>query len=390
MKYILYNLRNFCKMEPLLFVLIMLCVISSAIILHFSYGLYQNYHVIIVEKENEMNELVIEIVDPERVTKQKYEDALLSLSDDMNDAVIMYLVQPKIEPIASMNLENGWGYMEVRFTIRNHAVAPCEIFHENLENYGSLMKGRYFTPEEEENGDLVALLGGDAGCTGSCTDFLTIENNTEAHLVQIGDRAFRVVGEQKLTCIPIIPFNALYPDTPLYHNLLITKERPFTKSEYEEICSVFSAQFGDAIVIPELDLTETEDVYYYRTILLIAAAISVLAAANYAIIYQYMLEKRNKEITIFRMCGCRKSQAISIFLGECLLMIIPAYVFAALIYAKILLPQLAAMFPYMEGSYSPAVYLIIFFIYIGITLTVLAVMISRQIHRKTLLDCKRG
>ena len=128
-------------MEPLLFVLIMLCVISSAIILHFSYGLYQNYHVIIVEKENEMNELVIEIVDPERVTKQKYEDALLSLSDDVNDAVIMYLVQPKIEPIASMNLENGWGYMEVRFTIRNHAVAPCEIFHENLENYGSLMKG---------------------------------------------------------------------------------------------------------------------------------------------------------------------------------------------------------------------------------------------------------
>lgn len=390
MKYVFYNLRNFCKIEPLLFVLIMLCVMSSAIVLHFSYGLYQNYHVIIVEKENEMNELVIEIVDPTRVTKEKYENALLSLPDDVNDAVIMYLVQPKIEPIASMNLENGWGYMEIRFTIRNQKVVPCEIFHDNLEKYGTMVRGRYFTDEEEKNGSLVALIGGDSGSISSCTDYLTIQDDAEGHFIQIGNRIFQVVGEQKMTCIPIIPFNSLYPDTQLYHHLYITKDRPFTQSEYEEIRNVLSEKFGDAIKIPELDLTETEDIYFYRTILLIAAAISALAAANFSIIYQYMLEKRSKEITIFRICGCSKTQATGIFLVECLVMIVPVYLLSAIIYAKLLLPQLSSMFPYMEGSYTLAIYFAIFLIYLGITLIVLSIMVSQQIRRKSLLESKRG
>lgn len=388
MKFSLHNLLTFYKTERMLFILIVLCVMSSTIVLHFAYGLYQNYHVIRVEKENEMQEMVVEIVDPTRVTKEALETCLLSLSDDVNHSVVDYIVHPVIEPLTSLGEENGWGYFDVRFTIKDHAIAPCGIFRENLEQYGTLYEGRYFTAEEEATGAAVAIIGDDAGSNRSCIDYITIRNDKNGHLIQLGDRVFQVIGVQKMTILPIIPFNSLEANTQLNHNIYICMDRSITRSQYEEIRDVLSNQFQNAIIIPELVITETEDVYFYNTILLISVAVSLLAAANFSIIYQYMLEKRRKVIAVFRICGCKKIQALGIFLGECLMIILPAYLISAVTYAKLLLPQLSPLFPYMAASYHPGIYAAIFVIYLFTTLMTLLLMMTGQIHRKSLLECK--
>lgn len=59
MKYILKNIKLFIKNEKMVFLLVLLCVVTSSFIISFSYGLYQNYNVV-KEEENELNEAVAE------------------------------------------------------------------------------------------------------------------------------------------------------------------------------------------------------------------------------------------------------------------------------------------------------------------------------------------
>ena len=43
MKTVLLNIKNFAKNECAIFAVIIICVVSSAFIINFSYGLYYNY-----------------------------------------------------------------------------------------------------------------------------------------------------------------------------------------------------------------------------------------------------------------------------------------------------------------------------------------------------------
>ena len=53
-KYAKKNLLRLVVHDKLILFLAMLCVAASVIITHFSYGLYQNYHVLITENENDV------------------------------------------------------------------------------------------------------------------------------------------------------------------------------------------------------------------------------------------------------------------------------------------------------------------------------------------------
>ena len=54
MKYILKNLKALIKNEGMIFMLMIVCIISSSLIINFSYGLYQNYNVIKNESKSDL------------------------------------------------------------------------------------------------------------------------------------------------------------------------------------------------------------------------------------------------------------------------------------------------------------------------------------------------
>ena len=386
MKYAFKNLVTFFKTERMIFLLIILCVFSSVMVLHFSYGLYQNFHVIRTEAESDLKEIEIEIIDPERVTKAELECCLLSLSENFNDAVKMYIVEPVIEPFH--NKADYWGSLCVRFTIQNHTISPCAVFQENLTKFGTLVEGEYFTPEQEASGARVVIVGNDMGDYDSCTDSITLRNDESGFWVSIQDKKYEVIGVQQMTCTPLIPFASLDGDTPLEKTVDISFYRSMTRSQYEELSLAFMEQFQDAVVVPSLDIPESENLYLYNTILIISVAISILAAANFAVLYQYMLEKRRREIAIFQICGCPKFRAFRIFLTECLLIMLPVYLIAAVTFAKLLLPQFRDVFPYMEPSYNANIYAAIFSIYCVTSLVILFALIANQIKGKTLAESK--
>ncbi len=189
---------------------------------------------------------------------------------------------------------------------------------------------------------------------------------------------------------PIIPFESLDNNTEFQNEIWIGFDKSIKRTQYDDIKSTFDSYFGDAITIPELDIPESENIYLYNTIIIISVLIAALAAINFAILYKYILEKREKYIAVFRICGCTKLNAAAIFLTECMIITIPVFIASTIIYDRMLLPLLGHYFIYMEQAYSFAVYAVICFIYIVTSIIVLIIMLALTLWGKTLTELKAG
>lgn len=383
MIYIIKNLILTIKNELLIFVLIILCTLSSVIVIHFSFGLYQNYHVMIEEHDGDMKEINIEILDPKRVSKEKMKDCVLSLSEDTTASIIMVALNPKIDPFYQMRDE--WGEFTVRFTIQNQTITPCRIFADNIKANGALTSGSYFSNQEEANGNLVAI-SGPIGHLNSCTDNITVRQEDDIRWVEIQGKEYKVVGTQKISDCPFIPFQSLDDDTIFINSVFIGFKEMITRSQYDNLKYCFETTFGDAISFPELDIPENSDRYLYHTILCICATISILAATNFTVLYRYIFEQRKKQIAIFLLCGCQIKKAFRVFFVECLFMIVPVYAVSVYLFSKVLLPRLTKLYPYMSGSFSTKSYLALFGIFTTLTLISIIIMICISFHKQILVS----
>ncbi len=376
MKLTLRSLFLTVRRERMVFFLLVLCIASSAIVIHFAYGLYQNYHIILEEGESAAKELRVRIVKPENVTKKALHDCLVSVSDETNGDVIMYLAHPVIEPFQSK--QTDWGTMTVRFTVVGAMIAPCEIYASNITQNGALFSGRYFDTQQEATGSRTALAG-PVGHEDSCTEAITSRIENGVRYITVQGKEYEVIGTQKMYGCPVVPFMSLDDNTRFSGEILIGFRNVMKRSQYEELRDRLTEAFGEGVHVPELDIPETSERYLYRTILLICAAITLLAAANFSILYQYLLSQRKRQIAVFRICGCTRGKAVRMFYAECCLLMVPVYLLSVLLFAFGVCPQFSGLYPYMAGAFSLRIYLTIFLIYFVISTIVLMLLIRREI-----------
>lgn len=379
MKYIIKNIKTFIKTEKMIFLLILLCVVTSSFIINFSYGLYQNYNVKKEEAESTLYDLDIPIVNSENafVSKSELKNTLLSFSDGLNKNIDMYYVIPVLDEYASYI-----NRVTIRFCINQGKIVPCEVSKKNMLKYSTLVSGRYFSEQEEKDGERVALVHDDIGSVDSFTEKIMIDSDT----VLFQGHEFKIIGMQRLHPL-IVPFNSLDGNT-LIDILAFHFQKPLTRSQYNEIKEKLETSFGDAVQVPELDIPKSQNYYLYNTIILISVLIAVLAAINFAFLYRYLLSKRAKTLAVYRICGCTKAKALGMFLGECMLIAVPAFALTTLAYDKLALPKLALHFEYMESAYSPKLYLLISAIYIIVTFAVLMLMINFGFLNKKIAEAK--
>jgi len=390
MKYIFKNLVSFTKSEAMIFTLVIICIITSSFIINFSYGLYQNYNVVKVEEDSDLTEILITINNPELVTKEKIRECAFSITKETNNNISMYYVSPIIEPFYTKELEGyGWGGFDIRFTVKNNNIYPCEMFSENLKKNGNLINGEYFTPEQEMNGSLVAIVRevNTFDLDFDCTTNITTRVEGDERWVKIQDKEYKVIGYHTQGALPYIPFESLDNETQFKGIIGLDFIKSITRPQYNDIRLHFENTFGSAVSFPDLDIPEAENYYLYNTIIMISILIAALAAINFAILYKYILSKRTKMLTIFRICGCTKVKVLTMFLSECMLIAIPLFAATTVIYDRIVLPKLGQHFEYIESAYSIKLYLLIFCIYIAATLIVLLFMISGFL-RKTIREAK--
>lgn len=392
MKYTIKNIQSFIKNEKMIFILVLLCIITSSFIINFSYGLYQNYHVVKEEKSSEFTEIDIMINDNDSVTKEKIKNCVFSVSDKTNDALKMYLVFPIVEEFYNRQ-DVDWNRLMNRFVVKDNTIRPSEYFAQTLIDNGNMISGEYFTDEQEISGDLVALVTPPLedqtlkDTMVDCTSEITTRVEGDKRWVKIQDKEYEVIGYHKQLATPYFPFESLDESTTFQDFIVLVFYKPITNSQYIDVKNNFEAVFGSAVTVPDMDIPESENYYLYNTIIIISILIAILAAINFSVLYKYILSKRMKMLAVFRMCGCTKSKALTMFLSECMIIAVPLFAATTLIYDKFVLPKLGQHFEYIESAYSIKLYLLIFGIYIAATLIVLLFMISGFL-KKTIREAK--
>lgn len=382
MKYIIKNITSFVKKEKAIFMLVLLCVITSSFVIIFSYGLYKNYNRVKFEEENKLNEFYAVFNNSETAfaSKGELKRILLNFSDELNEAVDMYYPVLICEEPKDSGEEEMIG---IRFCIKNGDILPCTIFKDNLVTQGWMWSGRYFSEQEEKNGERVALIFvNDYGGIGEFSKKLMIDDETA--LFQGNE--YKIIGSQMFEEF-IVPFNCVKDDT-LVSFVVFHFKKAVTRSQYNEIKEALEKNFPNVVEVQDLDIPEIENYYFYNTIIMISVLIAVLAAINFAFLYKYILSKRIKALAVLRICGCTKQQALGMFIGECMIIVVPVLALTTLAYDKLLLPKLGQYFEYIKSVYSPKLYLLISAIYIIITFIVLLVMINFGFLNKEIVEAK--
>lgn len=379
MKQIRYNIRSLMKKEKMIFAVIMICIISSAFILNFSYGLYKNFQTAKTVETESLSQLALEINKEAAPTHAEVRQFVESLSDETVNQMTFY-VSGKID---SLN-DSDFPYMESRFTYRNGEYSVPTEFRENSEE--QLKFGRMITDEEEKNGEYVACIETEWNSDkpdGSIQD-MVINDNTLSFM----NNEYRIVGGCGIVSKMVIPFLSI-PDDFVYDDVIIFSfDKSLNRSMYSEIIMSSDKYMPMALTFPELKLPDTDTISIFDNIIAIAILISAFSAFNFVLLYHFILNKRTHDLAVLRICGCSKLKSFSIYIGECLLVSVPFYIAGTGFYIFLLNTVLKKIYPYISEAYSLKVYVVIFAVYIITLVVVVGIMILSHINKSIVSQLK--
>lgn len=376
MRYIFKNIKSFLRDEKTIFFVMVLCILCSALILNFSYGLYQNYQTQKTADVVELNTIIPEIQEGQALTKADLEQYLGALSTDTLDQMMVIYTMSLLDGFP----EEDFGTMYARFTIRNHKYQICEETRAAFEDNGRLTSGRYFTNEEEEIGANVAIVNWNDN---------TLALQSGADTIILFGKEYQVIGIYDGT-VPIVPFLSLPDDFVIGDGFGMIFYQNITRSQYEELVTTAEMVLPGMLAFDALRLPDVDQVNLYNNIIAISVVIALISAINFAMLYLYMIKKRLKDLTIFRLCGCTKSKVVKIYLGECIMISIPVYLIGTGVYAILMHNVLSEIFPYMENAYTLPVYAEIFLIYLISMLITLEIVIRSRVSSTVMKGLQEG
>lgn len=369
MKYIFYNLRNLVKNEKTIFSVMLLCVFISAWTMAFSYGLYQNYHSLRIESDAEIKEINIETAPGKTFTQGELKAFLDSLpSELLNDVNTVYC-----PCYGKFELADASGSVETmaisRFTVRDGIYNISSYIADMWNEHGMIVSGRYFTQQDEINGiDSIMI---DKGLAER-SELFTGENT-----MTLFGKPYNVIGIHASNGV-LVPFLSIPSETPV-ENFTLLFDNLIKRDNYKILQQKAAETAPGKMIFPELPFPDEEQIYIYNNIMAISVLIAALTIINFAFLYNYIFEKRRRGIAIMRICGCTAMRARAICMGECCLICIPVFLIGILTYIPFMKNVLSGVFEYMEASYSPAVYISIFAIYIAMLLLIMGLLMLRQI-----------
>lgn len=385
---ILKNVRLLYIREKAIFSLIVLCTFLSSILLCFCYGLYCNY----IEKKNsqeyELMDLEISFDYSGNMGKENYitakqiEECVLQFSENITDNVEMFFVRSKEEKTQIL--------LECRFIIRDGKFYPCDVVRDNLVRSGLLEN--YFTVSHEKEGAQVAIVPGDKEQWRWNNVSLINEMMIDDHHILLQGETYQVVGEHGWADRILLPFASLDEKTVIdEYGLNLSFKQRMTHQQYDEVKAVVEQTLGDVAQVPAKPELDRFLRNLYNTVLIIDILIAGIIALNFAILYQYIILRRKKEMGIFMLCGRNRKQSIIYFILESHSILIPSFIVGVIGYHYLLRPLISWLMPYVQDSYNflsyatlTVAYLVMSVLIIGISLAVgiKKLSIAEIVHNK--------
>lgn len=395
MKYIRKNLKNFLKNETIIFCLVFLCILSSAIIINFSFGFYHHLEQKKLDETVDANYVLVDFYDT-RVTKGELMKVLPGFSEELLSKINLTpaVVWPEDlkEPDGAIDSWTNWFSLSFRYD--NGEIKIDKDFEKNMKNAGNLIKGRYFTQEEMDNKELVCVMEDEkVSWNGKGSYFSNVKYHPDDNgKITIGGKKYTVIGQFKnYNPMPMVPVTTIEDNWYVAQlEIDIRNGKNVTRSQYNEIKDYMEECFGDAATVEPLDLPEEDSEKFYNSLLLLCFVMVSLSGVVLSVLYEYVLLKRRKQITIYRICGMTRRKARGLYLGECILLSAGIYIVAVLLFQYGVLPHLKRSFEYIAASYTLATYCRLGILYLMVTCLIEYGMIRRQLRDNIVTGLKEG
>ena len=404
---VIKNIRSLIKNETALFLVMALIVFSSALLLYFSYGLYQNFNVKLSEADTEYLELTLEVNKGRVFTKGELLSFIEALKTHTADNVEIFLVTADAGSISSHRkvsdeikdqIEAEYGNIimtddkgnEITFsadtdlTVWDGAVfyfrfrysdgefKYIELSESELSDGRMLTSGRLFTDEEYSTGAKVAIGRSGAGQT-------TSKYLYEGDKVWLWNEEYEIIGSAGSSFMPTPPITAVPDSLELDPYLTMYFHKSLTSSQYKDIRDTAESVVPGMFVFKDISFPDSESRYVYSNIILISVFIAIMSAVNFVMLYRCILVRRSKTLAIFRICGCSKARAVFNYICECVIISVPVFLIGLFVYIPVMKHWLSGVFPYMKAAYSLSIYTGIFLIYFAVMLLTLSLMMIRTI-----------
>ena len=394
MQYVFKNLSGFIKNYTGIFILIVVCQLVCILLSFFSFGVYQNF---LNEKNNVGNKDEIKVEGMEEfsvsspfpetldMSPSQLEGLYLSVGEILGDKLDYITVSTKdFDFILSVSDDSVYCYEELFDNIKKHAVVDY---------------GRGFTQNEFIIGERLCIAPS-ACCKEYRHDDSAIEGydeNGKPVYVNMPYTAFEENGKwytniegYKYEIIAFTEFAGRYyiPYKNMPENIYInafpsvTFKANLTPDEYEKLIGLYDEYFGGIDKeYNSLILIDNEEVYYYNTNMWTAVLIAVISAIDLALIMKYILSRRRKTLAIFRVNGCTTYKAVLIYMTEILFILIICFAVCLIVWCGFLIKRLGRVFVFMPGAFSPKIYLLIFTLYMLVSVVVMGAMIISYVRR---------
>ncbi len=412
------DLSGLIKKQRMLTVLLALNIVVSCLVICFSYGLYHNYRAVITKGEEE---------DVKSISVLVGSGDLHNL-DDAKGLEVGTLAPSQLSVLMSAfsesTLENVDGitfsYIVKTPLYYNDTDYHGEIpdYDENAQPYYNILScsiamkdGRIadnknsltavFSDEEYFSGEKIVALSefyfSDNNAPGYSlgeTSASACKLPADAENIIINGESYRiskVLDEQTYgSGLDMeIPYAAI-PESAqvLYRSysehqracFTINFKQPLTHRQRDDISECLKQVLGEAFYLEDIRFTDVTDLGYYGSIIAVSLLIAAISAINISILYSYILEKRSRDLAVYRICGLSKGRAALSYLLECVIINAPLFLVTEIIFAKLLVPLLARFFPMIRLAYNVKLYAAIFFIYLFALCGIMLIMLFGKLH----------
>lgn len=403
MKYIWCNIKSFFLKKKLIFFLTIFSVVCSCIMIHFSYGLYQNYQLKKQYDLSDEREIALalqgnfdEIPDEELNDDESYFRAVDSASSYVTvDLLKKYVAEfnnsftDKLKYIEATAIVDQLPF-RMDFSIKDGVITKSDEFEKEVEDNAMLESGRYFTDKEYRKGEQVAI----------CWDYLhwNTMSSPVSNRMAIDKNTLHIQGKNyKIIAYgiidndrPTIPITSLDDTTPFAGEIVFHFKKPIRQEQYNVVVQKTEKILGDKAVVELANLPDDDAVYLYNTIIMVTIFITLVSAINFAILYRYILSSRKQSLMVYRICGMSFGRVVLLYLGECVVLTVPAYFMGILLFENVILKKISGYYEYMSDSYGCYIYLVLFAVYFLLSLLILTLMIIYALKTDTELNVRGG
>ena len=333
--------------------------------MNFSYGLYINYNTAINESSEELKTIVPLVNENEILTKGEFRTFIESLDGEMQEKISLIFASSDLTEIG---YDDHYSFFPMRFNISENTYSVPDVIREKWTSSKMITSGEYISNEDEKAGSYSAIVSQE------------ICDKKEGDKIDFLGNSYTVVGTYKGgSYTPIVPFLTV-PDDIIIKECSFTFSNALTRPTYENLKSAAKKTLYNKLIFPDLLLPDDDSIALYRNIILISVLIAALSVMNFAMLYLFIIRKRKNTLAVMQLCGARKWQTVLIYLGECMIITIPAFGMGTLLFGILLKTCFIKHFLYIEEAFSLLVYIVIFGIYSVVMIVVLGCIISRSTH----------